>query len=42
MAAIEAENPALKGVLPRDYNRPALDKVQPLGRLYCVSGKPLI
>jgi type I restriction enzyme M protein len=27
MAAIEAENPSLKGVLPRDYNRPALDKV---------------
>ncbi|PPQ40182.1 type I restriction-modification system subunit M N-terminal domain-containing protein [Rhodopila globiformis] len=26
MAAIEADNPALKGVLPRDYNRPALDK----------------
>ena len=32
MAAIEAENPALKGVLPRDYNRPALDKVM-LGEL---------
>ena len=27
MAAIEAENPTLKGVLPKDYNRPALDKV---------------
>ena len=32
MAAIEAENPALKGVLPKDYNRPALDKVM-LGEL---------
>jgi type I restriction enzyme M protein len=27
MAAIEAHNPGLKGVLPKDYNRPALDKV---------------
>ncbi len=27
MTAIEAENPTLKGVLPKDYNRPALDKV---------------
>ena len=27
MVAIEAENPTLKGVLPKDYNRPALDKV---------------
>ncbi|MCB9960153.1 MAG: SAM-dependent DNA methyltransferase [Rhodospirillaceae bacterium] len=27
MAAIEAHNPPLKGVLPKDYNRPALDKV---------------
>ncbi len=32
MAAIEAENPTLKGVLPKDYNRPALDKVM-LGEL---------
>ncbi len=32
MAAIEAENPSLQGVLPRDYNRPALDKVM-LGEL---------
>jgi type I restriction enzyme M protein len=32
MAAIEAHNPSLKGVLPRDYNRPALDKVM-LGEL---------
>jgi len=28
MGAIERENPALKGVLPRDYARPSLDKVQ--------------
>src|SRR5580765_2029545 len=27
MAAIEAANPSLKGVLPKDYNRPALDKI---------------
>src|ERR1700731_4594402 len=27
MAAIEAHNAGLKGVLPKDYNRPALDKV---------------
>ena len=32
MAAIEVANPGLKGVLPRDYNRPALDKVM-LGEL---------
>jgi type I restriction enzyme M protein len=32
MAAIEADNPRLKGVLPKDYNRPALDKVM-LGEL---------
>ncbi len=32
MGAIEAENPTLKGVLPKDYNRPALDKVM-LGEL---------
>jgi type I restriction enzyme M protein len=32
MAAIEAANPGLKGVLPKDYNRPALDKVM-LGEL---------
>ncbi|MBB5374487.1 class I SAM-dependent DNA methyltransferase [Acidocella aromatica] len=32
MTAIEAENPSLKGVLPKDYNRPALDKVM-LGEL---------
>ena len=27
MTAIEAHNPGLKGVLPKDYNRPALDKI---------------
>lgn len=27
MAAIEAKNPTLKGVLPKDYARPALDKI---------------
>lgn len=32
MVAIEAENPTLKGVLPRDYARPALDKTR-LGEL---------
>src|SRR5208283_2412221 len=32
MGAIEAANPGLKGVLPKDYNRPALDKVM-LGEL---------
>jgi len=32
MAAIERDNSALKGVLPRDYARPALDK-QRLGQL---------
>lgn len=32
MAAIEAHNVGLKGVLPKDYNRPALDKVM-LGEL---------
>src|SRR6266545_4203738 len=32
MAGIERDNPALKGVLPRDYGRPALDK-QRLGQL---------
>ncbi len=28
MAAIERDNPALKGVLPKDYARPALDKLR--------------
>jgi type I restriction enzyme M protein len=32
MTAIEAKNSGLKGVLPKDYNRPALDKVM-LGEL---------
>ncbi len=32
MAAVERDNPALKGVLPKDYARPALDK-QRLGQL---------
>lgn len=32
MGAIEAKNPSLKGVLAKDYNRPALDKVM-LGEL---------
>jgi type I restriction enzyme M protein len=32
MVAIEKENPSLKGVLPKDYARPALDK-QRLGEL---------
>ena len=27
MSEIEKHNPGLKGVLPKDYNRPALDKV---------------
>ena len=26
MAAIEVANPGLKGVLPKDYSRPALDR----------------
>jgi type I restriction enzyme M protein len=32
MTAIETANPGLKGVLPKEYNRPALDKVM-LGEL---------
>jgi len=32
MVAIERDNPALKGVLPKDYARPALDKTR-LGQL---------
>jgi len=32
MLAIEANNASLKGVLPKDYNRPALDKIM-LGEL---------
>ena len=37
MAAIERDNPALKGVLPRDYARPELDK-QRLGQLIDMIG----
>ncbi len=37
MAAIERENPVLKGVLPKDYGRPALDK-QRLGELIDLIG----
>jgi len=37
MAAIEKENPSLKGVLPKDYSRPALDK-QRLGELVDIIG----
>lgn len=37
MTAIERENPSLKGVLPRDYARPALDK-QRLGELIDLIG----
>src|SRR5438093_6892167 len=37
MTAIERDNPTLKGVLPKDYARPALDK-QRLGQLiYLIS-----
>jgi type I restriction enzyme M protein len=38
MAAIEAENPTLKGVLPKDYNRPALDKVMVGELINLISG----
>ncbi len=37
MAAIERDNPTLKGVLPKDYARPALDK-QRLGELIDLIG----
>src|SRR5213593_4627264 len=37
MEAIEKANPSLKGVLPKDYNRPALDK-QRLGELIDLIG----
>jgi type I restriction enzyme M protein len=37
MTAIERDNPALKGVLPKDYARPALDK-QRLGELIDLVG----
>ncbi len=32
MEAVERDNPSLKGVLPKDYARPALDKTR-LGQL---------
>ena len=38
MGAIERENPALKGVLPRDYARPSLDKVRLGGLVDIISG----
>jgi type I restriction enzyme M protein len=37
MIAIEKENPTLKGVLPKDYSRPALDKHR-LGELIDILG----
>ncbi len=37
MVAIEKENPSLKGVLPKDYSRPALDKRR-LGELIDIIG----
>src|SRR5262249_30218654 len=37
MVAIEKENPSLKGVLPKDYARPALDKTR-LGELIDLIG----
>ncbi len=37
MAAIERDNGSLKGVLPKDYGRPALDKTR-LGELIDVVG----
>src|SRR3990172_53669 len=37
MEAIERENPSLKGVLPKDYGRPSLDK-QRLGELIDLIG----
>ena len=38
MVAIEKENPSLKGVLPKDYGRPALDKYR-LGQLIDIISK---
>jgi type I restriction enzyme M protein len=37
MVLIEKENPSLKGVLPKDYNRPSLDKHR-LGELIDLIG----
>jgi hypothetical protein len=36
MVAIEKENPLLKGVLPKDYARPALDKTASTARTWTV------
>ncbi|MCP5426409.1 MAG: SAM-dependent DNA methyltransferase [Gammaproteobacteria bacterium] len=38
MVAIERENPSLKGVLPKDYSRPALDKHR-LGELIDITSR---
>jgi type I restriction enzyme M protein len=38
MATIETQNPTLKGVLPKDYGRPSLDKTR-LGELIDLVGK---
>ena len=38
MVAIEKENPSLKGVLPKDYSRPSLDKYR-LGELIDIVNK---
>jgi type I restriction enzyme M protein len=38
MEAIERENPTLKGVLPKDYGRPQLDKIRLGGLVDLVSG----
>ena len=38
MVAIEKENPSLKGVLPKDYSRPSLDKYR-LGELIDIISK---
>ena len=41
MAAIERENPSLKGVLPKDYSRPTLDKIR-LGELVKLVGTSIL
>jgi len=38
MVAIEKENPTLKGVLPKEYSRPSLDKTR-LGELIDIVSK---
>jgi len=38
MSAIERDNPTLKGVLPKDYGRPGLDKIR-LGQLINLIGE---